>query len=189
MSIPEIEEIPGPDPIGSYFKACRGFDAAVESVGDKAQALSPCAGWTAAAVIEHVTLVHRAVAAALGRDLDRRCPWDAARDAVSEGLVLDGVRDQAVRLPWLGMGGVPLAGFVPVLTMETLVHTWDVARAVGADETLDPFLCVEVYERVVKLEANLRAGDQFGPRVPVPDGVNAQVRLLAFLGRNPLSSD
>jgi len=69
--------------------------------------------------------------------------------------------------------------------MDLLVHTWDLARATGQDETLPAH---EVHDFLVALEpwdAALRQSGQYGPRVPVPDDADEQTRLLAFTGRQP----
>ena len=35
------------------------------------------------------------------------------------------------------------------------------------------------------MEDIIRASGQYGPRVPVPPGADAQTRLLGFIGRDP----
>lgn len=70
-------------------------------------------------------------------------------------------------------------------TGDVLVHTWDLARAAGPDESLDPD---EVHRMLVGLEPMdeaLRASGHYGPRVPVPDDADEQTRLIAFTGRQP----
>jgi uncharacterized protein (TIGR03086 family) len=72
-----------------------------------------------------------------------------------------------------------------ICTGDILVHTWDLARATGLDETLD---ADEVHAFVASMEPMdemLRQSGQYGPRVPVPDDADEQTRLLAFLGRQP----
>jgi uncharacterized protein (TIGR03086 family) len=70
--------------------------------------------------------------------------------------------------------------------MDQLVHTWDLAIAIGGDRRLDP----EVVEAVVAMflpqmpVIGRRAG-LVGPEVPVPAGASAQDRLLGAMGRNP----
>jgi uncharacterized protein (TIGR03086 family) len=66
-----------------------------------------------------------------------------------------------------------------------LIHTWDLARATGVDETLD---ATEVHQMLVMSEPYdemLRASGQYGPRVAVPDDADEQTRLIAFMGREP----
>ena len=68
---------------------------------------------------------------------------------------------------------------------DVLIHTWDIARATGVDETLD---ADEVHRMLVGIEPYdemLRSSGQYGPRVAVPDDADEQTRLLAFIGRQP----
>jgi uncharacterized protein (TIGR03086 family) len=68
---------------------------------------------------------------------------------------------------------------------DILIHTWDLARATGLDEVLDPD---EVHGLLVGMEpmdAVLRESGHFGPRVEVPPEADEQTRLIAFTGRHP----
>ena len=66
-----------------------------------------------------------------------------------------------------------------------LIHTWDLARATGGDETLDAdevhrmFVGIEPYDEMLRSQRPLR------PRVPVPDDADEQTKLIAFMGRQP----
>jgi uncharacterized protein (TIGR03086 family) len=83
-------------------------------------------------------------------------------------------------------GEMPLEDLVAMTgLMDLLVHSWDLARATGQDEALDP---AEVSGFLVGIEpwdAALRSSGHYGPRVPVPDDADEQTRLLAFTGRHP----
>jgi len=65
------------------------------------------------------------------------------------------------------------------------MHSWDLARATGQDETLDADLCAAMYEGMLPIEELMRSSGQYGPRVEVPEGADAQTKLLAFIGRHP----
>lgn len=70
-------------------------------------------------------------------------------------------------------------------TNDVFLHTWDLARATGQDERLDP---VEVHSLLMTMEPideMLRQSGQYGPRVEVPDDADEQTRLIAFVGRQP----
>jgi uncharacterized protein (TIGR03086 family) len=76
-----------------------------------------------------------------------------------------------------------------ICTPDVLIHTWDLARAAGLDEVLDPG---EVARNVAGVEAMdptveeaMRDSGHYGPRVEVPADADAQTRLLAFMGRRP----
>ncbi|MDF8264669.1 TIGR03086 family metal-binding protein [Luteipulveratus flavus] len=70
-------------------------------------------------------------------------------------------------------------------TSDVFMHTWDLARATGQDETLDAAKCQEMYDGMQAYDEVLRSSGQYGPRVPVPDDADPQTRLLAFIGRDP----
>jgi len=71
------------------------------------------------------------------------------------------------------------------LTQDVVVHTWDLARAVGGDERLDSDLCEHYASRLPDDPQTLAASGMFGPAVAVPSDADPQTRLLARLGRNP----
>ena len=68
---------------------------------------------------------------------------------------------------------------------DVLIHTWDLARAAGLDETLDPDVVHDMLTGMEPLDEVLRASGQYGPRVPVPADADEQTRLIAFTGRTP----
>lgn len=85
------------------------------------------------------------------------------------------------------VGAMPLPEAVDrFYTTDVFLHTWDLARATGQDETLDAVTCAELLAGMEPIESVLRASGQYGPRVPVPDDADVQTRLLGFIGRNPL---
>jgi hypothetical protein len=65
------------------------------------------------------------------------------------------------------------------------LHRWDLARATGQDETLDPDKCAEMLAGMLPMDEALRQSGHYGPRVDVPDDANVQTKLLAFIGRTP----
>ena len=68
---------------------------------------------------------------------------------------------------------------------DVFLHRWDLARATGQDETLDPVRCAAMYEGMLPMDEVLRGSGHYGPRVAVADGAGAQTQLLGFIGRNP----
>jgi uncharacterized protein (TIGR03086 family) len=72
-----------------------------------------------------------------------------------------------------------------IYTADVFMHTWDLARATGQDETLDADTCAAMLAGMEPLDEMLRASGQYGPRVEVPVDADAQTRLLGFIGRDP----
>ncbi len=70
-------------------------------------------------------------------------------------------------------------------TTDVFMHTWDLARATGQDDRLDPAECATLLEGMEPLDEMLRASGQYGTRVPVADDADVQTRLIAFIGRDP----
>jgi uncharacterized protein (TIGR03086 family) len=70
-------------------------------------------------------------------------------------------------------------------TSDVFMHTWDLARATGQDETLDPVKCAELLAGMYEFEEAMRSSGQYGARVEVPDDADVQTKLLGFIGRTP----
>ncbi len=70
-------------------------------------------------------------------------------------------------------------------TADVFMHTWDLARSCGLDDTLDPDTAVAMLEGMSAMEDVIRASGQFGTRQPVADDAPAGDRLMAFAGRDP----
>jgi uncharacterized protein (TIGR03086 family) len=68
---------------------------------------------------------------------------------------------------------------------DIVVHTWDLARATGLDERLDPDEVHRMYEGMLPMDQVLRGSGQFGPRVEVAEDADEQTKLIAFTGRRP----
>ncbi|HUV17393.1 MAG TPA: TIGR03086 family metal-binding protein [Ilumatobacteraceae bacterium] len=109
-------------------------------------------------------------------------PWSDVRPALSAALDdpsnLEGVAE--------AFGGMPKQQVLGLLITDLLVHSWDLARSLGVDETL-PLAAVEAaligLQRMP--EEMLRSGTMFAPAVEVADDASAQDRLIAFTGRQP----
>jgi len=84
------------------------------------------------------------------------------------------------------LGSMTLAQAIDMIyTPDVFLHRWDLARATGQDETLDPVRCAQMLEGMLPMDDSLRQSGHFGPKVDVPEGADAQTRLLAFIGRKP----
>jgi hypothetical protein len=72
---------------------------------------------------------------------------------------------------------------------DTLVHTWDIARAAGVDDTLDPDAVRLVYRGyVVRDQETMRQPGRYGALVELggsDSSLSEQDRLIAFTGRDP----
>jgi uncharacterized protein (TIGR03086 family) len=175
--------------VAHHARACDGFTHVIEHVGDRWDRPSPCPEWDARGVVEHVIGFHDVLLLRpLGAKPERPADDMVGRWAVTDvslrtALAQRGVLERSVDVP--GMGDRPVGPLLDALTTDVLVHTWDLARAIGDDVALDGELCRDAYERALPNDERLRSSGMFGPRVPVAADADAQTLLLAFLGRDP----
>jgi len=71
------------------------------------------------------------------------------------------------------------------LAADHLVHAWDLARAIGADQILDTDAVTAVREWFEAMETTYRDMGVIGPRVELPTAAGPQAQLLAMMGRTP----
>ena len=74
---------------------------------------------------------------------------------------------------------------VGILTVDVLVHAWDLSRAVGLELSLDPRLCQAGYDRSLANRTLLEEAGAIEAGVSVPDDAPIQDRLLGLYGRDP----
>ena len=154
---------------------------------------APCEGWVARDVVRHLVEWFPAfLKAGAGVDLPKGPSVDedpvAAWTVHSQGVqaLLDDPATAGRVLSDRHVGEVPLDQAVDrFYTADVFMHTWDLARATGQDESLDPGKCAELLEGMLPLDDLLRRSGQYGPRVDVPESADVQTRLLAFIGRAP----
>ena len=174
----------------SYRTVSTGFDAAVKAVRhDGWDAQSPCEKWTARDVVAHVVEGHRGVIAGvrggesepLGADEDAREAWEKVRRTIQE--ITEDPAAMAKEVD--GPTGRTSAGEIigRFVTMDLLVHTWDLARTIDANERLDEHAVRQAYEALKPMDAMLRRPNVFGPKLEPPVDADLQTEFLYFLGR------
>ena len=83
----------------------------------------------------------------------------------------------------LSSGPTPAREYVSQLFADHLIHAWDLARAIGADERLDPELVDACAAWFASMEDLYRSIGAIGPRAETAPGADAQTTLLAAFGR------
>lgn len=173
-----------------YRRLAAAFTRTIEAVPARRwNDPSPCRDWTARQVLEHVTETQHNAAGYVGLSLpeadteDPVAAWATARDNL-QALLDD--PDTAHR-EFDGMAGrTSLQRAVDdFLCFDLVVHGWDIARATGGDEHLDPVEVRRIHEQAGGFGDMLRGPGAFGPELTPPDEATDQDRLLAFLGRRP----
>ncbi len=177
-----------------YRTVARRFSEVAAGVPDGAwEAPAPCDGWVARDVVRHLVewfppFLHDGAGIDLPTgpsvDEDPAGAWQTMSDGVQS--VLDHPTTSQVTFEHGRAGTHPLDRAIDMFFLgDVLIHTWDLARATGQDETLD---ADEVHGMLVGIEPYdemLRSSGQYGARVAVPDGADEQTQLIAFLGRQP----
>lgn len=79
---------------------------------------------------------------------------------------------------------VTVAEYLAEQVADVTVHSWDLARAVGADERLDDDLVAAVWTVFEPQRDALEASSLFASPVPVAADAPLQVQLLALTGRD-----
>ena len=161
-----------------HLAVCRRFGESVRAARGKWERPSPCDAWDARGLLEHVIGFHDVLLLRpLGlkpnrpRD-DPQRRWELTYDQLEMAFESDIGPDAAAALP--------------NVTRDVLVHTWDLARAVSADDRLDSHWCEQFYAALPSDPTALNASGMFDAPVSVGDRTDVQSKLLARLGRNPL---
>lgn len=168
------------------------FTERVEGTTDW-DAPAPVAEWTARDVVGHLTTwfpgflaASSAVRLPDGPSVadDPVAAWRGQADAI-QGLLDDPASAQLV-VTNENLGDMPLSVAVDrIYNADVFMHTWDLARATGQDDRLDPEFCAVLAEGLEGMGELLQKSGQYGPRVDVPADADAQTRLLGLIGRDP----
>jgi len=69
------------------------------------------------------------------------------------------------------------------LSFDQVVHGWDLARAIGQDERIEPAEVSRIAADVRGMGDTLRSSGACGPALEPPPDADPQTRLLCELGR------
>lgn len=147
---------------------------------------TPCSEWDVHALLEHMAGGPMYLLGALGVDDAGVGPWPepTAVEAVVSRLGEPGALERRCMSPagfeW------SVAEAAAGTAMDQLVHTWDLAVALGADQTLDADVAAAVVSMFLPQmpEVGRQAGF-VGPAVDVGEAASPQDVLLGAMGRDP----
>lgn len=172
-------------PAEIWVQTADTFEAHLAAVTDDQWAApSPCTEWTVRELVDHAVGAQRQLGGLFGAAVDEGADWTAVRAAV-QAAISDPTNLEGNAPPQV-FGGMPKHQVLGIAVGDLLLHAWDLARAIGADETL-PAEAVQAvamgFQRMP--EPMLRSGGMFGPAIEVADDASEQDKLLAFTGRQP----
>ena len=173
-----------------YRRVAAGFSVRVDRIGgDQWVAPTPCALWSVRDLVGHVVSVHRAIVAGLdlapppppADDDDLAAAWHRATDDVVTALADPARATASVTGRFAPMPFEQLVGMLGCF--DTIVHTWDLARATGQDERLDLDAVTFSFDALRPNDEAIRGEGGYGPKLAPPAGADEQTRFLYFLGR------
>ena len=173
-------------------------------VADELGHPTPCPKYDVAGLIDHLVEAGRR-AAALGRGQapppgdqsphvelsDAPGQLRRAAEEAAQAWGEDSRLSSRFTMPW----GEEYTGatLVDMYLAELAAHAWDLARATGQLDGLNPSLALPALEgaqAMIKPEYRdlVEPGSPFGAEVPPPSGADDWERFAAFMGRDPRAS-
>jgi uncharacterized protein (TIGR03086 family) len=179
-------------PADRYRRRAAAFAEVIAAVpADRWASRSPCPDWTALDVVRHVVESQ----ATFLNFVESAMPPGPAVDDDPLGAFVHATGTIQANLDDPDVAGRTFEGMMGTqtftqavdrfLSFDLVVHRWDIARATGGDESIDPGDVEALQASAESMGAAMRGPWAFGTEVPVADDANPQERLLAFLGREP----
>lgn len=180
----------------AYRRALTRFGDTVAKVdADQWHNSTPCADWDVRTLVNHLVYENRWVpellagktVAEVGNayegDLLGEDPVGAFKSSAADAIAASADESALTRTTHLSFGDVPGAEYLNQVFADALVHRWDLARAIGADEQLEPDLVDTCAAWFAGREDIYRNAGAIGPRADVSPDAGPQTRLLAAWGR------
>jgi uncharacterized protein (TIGR03086 family) len=187
-----------PTVLDQHSRAAAEFGNRVHAIkADQWGDTTPCSDWDVRTLVNHLVneqlwvppLMSGATVADVGDALDGDllgddpvAAWDAAAASATDALQASGALERIVHLSFADVPGTVYAW---QLIGDLAVHAWDLARAIGVDERLDPELAADVLEKLTPDVATYATYGLFATPIPVADAADVQTRLIAMTGRQP----
>jgi uncharacterized protein (TIGR03086 family) len=179
-----------------FRRAVAEFDARVRQIGSHQwQAATPDEDWVVRDLVNHLAgedlwaplLLAGSTIAEIGDRFEGdvlgaepKAAWAAASAGAVRAVEGAGAMDRIVHLSF---GDFPGSEYTLQLFADHLIHAWDLARAIGADERLDAGLVASCATWFEAVEDAYRGAGVIAARPPVPGHADAQTLLLARFGR------
>lgn len=173
-----------------YRRLSRAFADKVAAVPtDRWDSQTPCDEWTARDLVQHVVdtqglflgFVDRKLGDIPSAAADPVAAWRAASTVVHADLD-DPERAGAEYDGFMGRT-VWENGVNDFLNFDLVVHNWDLSRATGLDDHIDPDDAAFVLTRCDELGDVMQTSGAVGPVLDAPPDADVQTRMLARVGR------
>ena len=143
---------------------------------------SSCPEWTVRDLVDHAMGWQATGGGIIGASIPEGADWAAIQPAIAASFQdpsnLEGEAE--------GFGGMPKQGVAGMVIGDLLVHSWDLAQALGLDGTLPAEAAEATLMGLQRMpEPMLRGENMFGPAIEMPDDASTQDKLLGFVGRQP----
>ncbi len=177
--------------------AIDGFEQRLSTVGDAQwNAATPCDDWDVRTLVNHVVgellwippLLEGKTIAEVGDRFDGDIlgidPRGSARSAAAGALAAASRPGADEQIVHLSFGDFTGSDYLSQVVSDVIIHSWDLARAVGGEDRLDPALVAFVDGFLSPQIDAWRNAGAFGPAVDVGTDADVQDRLLAQTGRS-----
>jgi uncharacterized protein (TIGR03086 family) len=194
----------GDDDLAQFLAAQRSFTERVHAIQAGQWGYgTPDAGWAVADLVGHLVEEHCWAEALLGglsldaarEAVDARygpgagdfvsaglgAQWDEAAAASARAFRAAGALTGSVEIT---RGRSPAREYLAEITLDLVVHSWDLATAIGYPGPLPADVVEAVYAQAADIVARTPSGMFSGP-VSVPAGAPVIDRLVALTGRDP----
>ena len=185
------------DTITLYRRTTENWQRLLEGVGaDQWTASTPCTEWDVRTLVNHLVneqrwmppLLAGATIAEVGDRFDGDLlgddPLAAAERAASEAMAAVPPAVAGDRIAHLSYGDEPAAEYARSVGVDLLVHSWDLAAAIGAERALPPELVAAAADWYAPREAAYRSVGVVSQRTALSD-TSRQAQLLSAFGRDP----
>ncbi|MFI5628892.1 TIGR03086 family metal-binding protein [Streptomyces sp. NPDC051664] len=185
------------DLLDRHAEALQLFTDRVHAVrDDQWSASTPCTEWSVRDLVTHLTseqlwvpplVTEGRTVAEVGDAFDGDVlgddpvtVWDRAAAAARKAFAAPGVLKRTVNLSY---GDSATDAYCAQMVSDAVVHSWDLSRAIGADERLPEDLVEFTRREVEPYVKGLSQTGLFAPPVKTEKDADPQTELLALLGR------
>ncbi|MGZ8704823.1 MAG: maleylpyruvate isomerase family mycothiol-dependent enzyme [Aeromicrobium sp.] len=152
---------------------------------------SPCDGWSARDVLNHVLTSEADIVSKVGLSIERSVDasvhpfgaWCEVRDAMQ--AILDDPEKAGLTYESLGQPTTISDSVDRFICFDLIMHRWDIARAAGEGIVWDPQDIDFANEFLDSMGSMFYDYGASAPALPVPDDASDRDKLLGRAGRDP----